>query len=505
MTSESFNAAFEDAEEHVAEPPRPLIREMPPPEPFPVDCLGKLLGNAANAIHDSTQAPVAIGAQSVIATATLAVQGHADVVLPTEQVKPISSFFVTIAATGERKSACDNRALAPVHGREEVLRKEYDQDLIVYNNQKDAWDKQRTHLLADKKKYPDHTAKAQALNDLGPPPSPPHIPMLTCPEPTYEGLCRLLAVGQPSIGIFSAEGGQFIGGHGMTEDAKLRTAAGLSALWDGESVKRVRAGDGVTLLPGRRVCLHLMAQPDVAAVMLSDPVFADQGLLSRTLIAAPQTAMGTRLWHEPQPASRTALNKYEAILLRLLEEPFPLASGTTNELLPRPLSLSPAARENLILFSDHVEKIIAPGGELEPIRGLANKLPEHAARLSAVLTLVEDLKANEISANQIAAGIELAQFYAGEALRLFAAGLVSADLRLAQRLLDWLTASWQEDLISLVDIYQRGPNQIRDKTKAKQLVKILEEHGWLVRQDQGGIVAGQRRREVWRIIRGGSQ
>ena len=39
-------------------------------------------------------------------------------------------------------------------------------------------------------------------------------------------------------------------------------------------------------------------------------------------------------------------------------------------------------------FADHVKRAIAPGAELEPIRGLANKLPEHAARLSAVLTLV---------------------------------------------------------------------------------------------------------------------
>ena len=36
------------------------------------------------------------------------------------------------------------------------------------------------------------------------------------------------------MGIFAAEGGQFIAGH-----AKLRTAAGLSALWDVEPIKRV--------------------------------------------------------------------------------------------------------------------------------------------------------------------------------------------------------------------------------------------------------------------------
>jgi hypothetical protein len=74
-------------------------------------------------------------------------------------------------------------------------------------------------------------------------------PLLTCPEPTYEGKCRLLAGGQPAIGIFAAEGGQFVGGHGMSDDARLRTATGLSAIWDGEPIRRVRVGDGIVILP----------------------------------------------------------------------------------------------------------------------------------------------------------------------------------------------------------------------------------------------------------------
>ena len=140
--------------------------------------------------------------------------------------------------------------------------------------------------------------------------------MLTCPEPTYEGLCKHLVSGQPSIGIFSAEGGQFIGGHGMTPEAMLRTAAGLSCLWDGEPIKRVRAGDGATMLPGRRVALHLMAQPDVAAVMLSDPLLLNQGLLSRCLVTAPESNAGSRFWREPEEAADAAIKRYGALSIR---------------------------------------------------------------------------------------------------------------------------------------------------------------------------------------------
>ena len=103
----------------------------------------------------------------------------------------------------------------------------------------------------------------------------------------------------------------------MSDDAKLRTAAGMSALWDGEPIKRVRATDGTVVLPGRRVAMHLMAQPDVAAIWLSDPLLIDQGLMSRVLVTAPEPASGRRLWHEPSPESQR--NSEAALPLALAE------------------------------------------------------------------------------------------------------------------------------------------------------------------------------------------
>src|SRR5881275_2161246 len=106
------------------EPPRPLMRELPPADPFPTDALGNVLGAAARAIHDRVQAPLAICGQSALAAAALAGQGHADVVLPIGpgQSRPLSLYLVSIAASGERKSACDSEAMWPIRRREAVLR-----------------------------------------------------------------------------------------------------------------------------------------------------------------------------------------------------------------------------------------------------------------------------------------------------------------------------------------------------------------------------------------------
>ena len=452
-------------------------------------------------IRDRVGAPAAICGQSVLAAATLAVQGHADIVLPTGQRRPLTNYFLTIAATGERKSVVDTEALWPIRKRENSLREKHDQERHEYENSRLAWDKARDAAIKNAKPKGSRAAIKAALDTLGPAPDALLEPLLTCPEPTYEGLCRLFSVGQPSLGIFASEGGQFIGGHGMSDDAKLRTAAGLSAAWDGEPFKRVQA-DGAIVLPGRRLAMHLMAQPDVASTMLNDRMLADQGTLSRILVTSPDATSGTRLWREPSTNSDVAMKRYGARILDILELPLPLAAGSQNTLTPRPLPLSEAARRLWIGFYTHIEQTVAPGGELEPVRGLANKLPEHAARLAAVLGLVADVEVSEIAAEHMSAGIILAQHYAVEALRLFEGSRIDAELLLAQKLLVWLRGPWGENAISLPDIYQNGPNAIREKVTAMRLAKILEDHGWLIRIDRGALVAGQYRRDAWQIVKG---
>lgn len=486
------------------EPPRLLTRPEEPATAYPVEVLGGLLSGAAQAIHDKVQAPLAICGSSVLAGAALAAQGLADVVLPTGQRRPLSLYFVSVAASGERKSSTDYEALAPVEKREQELRSQYDFDYADYEAAAAAWKAARQDILADKK-LKGRDAKEGALKDLGSAPVAPMIPMLTAPEPTYEGLCRLLATGHPSVGVFSAEGGQFIAGHAMSPDNKVKTAAALSDLWDKGLVKRLRAGDGALILPGRRVSLHLMAQPGVAELLLADELMVDQGLLSRLLVTAPNTMAGQRRWREPKEESHTALARYRAHLFAMLNCPLPLAvdkrtgEAKPNELAPRELPLSSEARELWTTWADHCDAAMAPGGDLEPIRAHANKLPEQAARIAGVLALVEDVHCAEISRERLAAAIELVKHHAAEALRLARAGKVHADLRLAQRLLEWLTSTWPEPVVSLPDIYQRSLNAIGDKATAARIVRILEDHGWLTKIEGGAEVAGCKRREAWAV------
>jgi hypothetical protein len=485
--------------DHSPEAPRPLMREMPPADPFPTDALGKLLAKAARGIQDRTRAPIAMCAQSVLAAATLATQGHANVRLPTGQVRPISSYFVSVAVSGERKSAVDAQATWPMTKHEATLRDQYGQQKLDYENEKEAWDKARDHAKTAGKG--NKAAIKAALDQLGPPLAEPPLPRLTCSEPTIEGLVKVFARGLPSLGLFSDEGGMFIGGHGLTLEAKLRTASTLSKFWDGAVIDRVRGGEGAISLPGRRLAMHLMAQPEVATMLLGDDLLSDQGLLSRILVTYPASTIGDRMWREASAEADAAIRAYGMRLLAILQRPLPVVEGKGNELAPRELELKPDARKRWIEFHNHVESNLKEeGGELWSVRGFANKLPEHAARLAAVLTLIEDINAPAIDDANMKRGIELAEHYATEGLRLFVASKVNADLVLAQRLRDWLN-QWPEDAISLPDIYQRGLNAIGDQATARRMVGLLVEHGWLTPINGSTIVAGQHRREAWKIVR----
>jgi len=509
MTQAQIMEAINGANIVSVEQPRPLFRELPPADSFPVDAAGSVLKAAAEGIQARTQAPIAMCCQSVLAAATLAVQGHANVELPTGQTRPVSSFFMTIAGSGERKSTVDNEALWAVHQREVELRDVYEIDHKAWLDDNDIWEKERASILNDKKKGKvDKEVAAAArradLEALGEQPKEPLVPIITCEEPTYEGLYRLFVKGQPSLGVFSAEGGQFIGGHGMSDENKLRTSAGLSKLWDGVPIKRVRSGDGASTLPGRRAAMHLMAQPDVAARMLSDRVLADQGLLSRFLVVAPDSTAGTRFFQEANAESDTAIRNYNELLLQILGTQPEIKEGSGNELAPRVLQMSAEARSGWIGYANHIEVLLAPDGAFESIRGFANKLAEHAARLAAVLTLVEDLGASEVKAEAMANGIVLADFYAAEALRLFNSSLGDPDLLLAEKLLSWLHQKRLET-VALPNIYQNGPGSIRTAKEARKIARILKDHGWISEIDGGVDIDGVRHKEAWRVAKTGGE
>ena len=484
--------------------PDPLRRDPLPPEPYPVDALGEVLGAAVKAIRRIVQAPDALIAQSVLAAAALCVQPHANLIVD-GRVSPLSLFAVTVGASGERKTAVDTLALKPITDKQRELVALYREDDRLHKTELKEFERIERETL--KEKVVDLAAlkanrdkKKSALDALGEPPQPPLLPNLLAADPTAEGLFKLFANGQPSLGLFSDEGALFIGGAALMKETRLRTIGALSKLWDGRPLDWVRSIDGATLLFDRRLSLHLMMQPLVAGELFDDPLYADQGFLSRVLCAWPTTTAGTRRYVNADPTQDQAVTRYWFVLKALLERPYPLRENTRNELTPRCLPLAAPAKAEWIRYCDAIEVQLGDDHPLEPIRGFANKAAEHAARIAGVLAVIENPNAGVIDVPHVRAGIALMDYYLTEAIRIQETGLGKPDLKLAERLLNWLHST-QHPAVYAVQIYQHGPAGIRDAETARRIIAILEKHRWLIRVPNGMELDGAHRRDVWTVIR----
>ncbi len=479
--------------------PEPLFRPVAEGEPFPLDALPPVLRAGAEGVQGRTQAPIALCAQSVLAVAGLGAAREADVRLSTGQPRPLSLFLATIAASGERKSSADNEAAKPVAAWEAKWRATHGAEVEAHRVKLAAWEKVEQAILKTKSQGQAETESR--LRELGPPPPPPFLPLATAgADPTIEGLWLLLKDGWGFAGVFSAEGGQFVGSHAMKPDNKLKTAAAFSELWDGKPWTRARRGDGVSVLTGRRIAMHLMIQPEAAGLFLADPVLLDQGLLSRVLVVAPPSAMGTR-FTTPTVDTERALERYLLCMGDLLSLPVRHRDGERGALDLHVLELDAEAARAVELFGREVEAGLRETGRWRPVSGFANKLAEHATRLAGVFALAENPQASFVTGDMMARAIALARFYGAEALRLFDQGRVSPHLAAAERVRVWLLADWPEPFVSLPDLYQRGPRAIRDAKAARAVVDVLDAHGWLERCAEPVTVAGQKRREAWRIVR----
>jgi hypothetical protein len=417
---------------------------------------------------------------------------------------PLSLFCLTIAESGERKSSCDRHFMRGVKDREKALSEAFKEAQAAHEVDREIWAGKRKRLMGDAagtEKIKASAAEAD-LRALGPEPRAPLAPYITAQEPTFEGVLKLYQTGRPALGLFSDEAGGFIGGHAMNSDNKLKTIAGLSQLWNGDTVNRVRSGDGASSYPGRRLAAHLMAQPIAARPLMADPQASGQGFLARFLITEPQSAIGTRLRRGHDPESDLAISAFTARLSTILETQLPTGDNP-QELTPNRLPLSAGARELLWRFYEAVEAAQATGRTMEHVRAYGSKAAEQAARIAGVLTLWADLDAPEMTPQAMGWGITLAKFYLEEARRLAEAGLVSEDTAKAERLRKWLLESWPDNEVLPSDVLKHGPNALRERSKLSGPLGALVRAGWLVALPEGAEVRGVSRKEAYRIVRAG--
>lgn len=438
--------------------PWPELQELPSaadlePAAFPTHGLGPIMGPAAAALAETVQAPAALAAGSVLAAAAVLVQRFADIETPHGLVAPTSLFLLGIGGSGDRKSAVDSVAIAPIE--EERGRESAEQ-------------------AAQRRRFDAEQAGRRAGDSD---PSAPVARSLTVSQGTVEGFQRLLR-GQPTLGLLSREGAEVLGGHSLREERRAAGVAWLCKAWDGATLDSLTKGDGLSVLIGRRFTMHTMLQPVVAEALLTDSLAHGQGLLARCLIAAPRSIAGTRLFRDGEvPAQRRPeVLAFHTRLRGLLScRPNPRAEGDGVELARRTVRLSDEARALWVEFYNAIE--IEQGSDRAlcdgRVKPWASKAAEHALRLAAVIELAANPDATLVSAETMEGAIEVASYYLGEFLRLLGLSAETAHCKRLALLLEFLRE--RGPTVRHADVLQRTPRGELRGLKAEGLGPLLDE------------------------------
>jgi hypothetical protein len=491
-------AVSQDSQDsHRDDAPEPLRRPTPPPAPYPIVELGPILAPACESLRRVIQAPDAVCGASLLAAASLAAQGLADVQID-GRTYPLSLWFLTVAESGERKSAVDAEAMRAAREVERELSKAYADAMASHEAEVEQWAARKESAKVKAKKT-DGADLADALRSLGSEPPPPLKPNLIAGDFTAEGLAKLLATGRPSLGAFTDEAALVFGGHGMTKETVMRTAATLSKLWDRGELDRIRAADGATKLWGRRLALHLMAQPVIAERALSDDVLAGQGFLARCLLAWPQSTAGTRAYVSESLRDDAAITQFAARISELLRRPLPIAEGERNELAPRVLTLTPDAFDKWQALHNAIESGMALGARFAVCKAWASKAAEQCVRIAGVLALIEEPDAQRIEADTIMRAAELALWHLNEAARLAGTAELSPEVRDAEALLNWCHATGRT-LVHSGEVLRLGPARIRERDRFIRAIGELERAGWAFLVNGGLAMDGKHRRNVWQVL-----
>lgn len=432
--------------------PLPLIREGDGRSDFPIDALGPMLGSAARAMANAVQCPPALAGNSVLASAALAVQGHADVTVDGRD-SPLALYVLSIAKSGERKTAVEKLANAPFVRKQRADQAIYKRELKAYR--------------AMLKQLPKGSIEPDAPTD----------PTILVKDFTIDALVRGLIHGRPSQGIFLSEGGTFLGGYSMGKDSLLRTSSTLSDVWSGEGISQSRV-TGRHTADCRRISIHLQVQPDIVADFVGNEQIQSQGFLQRFLMSQPESSIGSRRYATVNVKLEPAYQAYIARLDQLIDKP--LNVDDNGDLVLGTVVLSDAAYFLWIDAYNAIEQASAPDGLLENYQAYASKLPEQILRMAAIIALFEDPEVVEIPESTMQGAIVLAQHYLHEAMNLLL-GPADRLLSRAKELLDWLRR--HESPIALRDVYRTGPKFVRSAAQARELLEILISHGWVKRHD----------------------
>ena len=491
MSKEKLKAAADQAQKYEWSEPLPFS-EISKLE-YPVSAFPDLARSAITDFHEYGQMPVPLIGGSVLASMSVAIQSLVNVARDSRLISPVSLDILSVAVSGERKSAADTALSEGIRRAVYELREDMHKENLDRKAKHSAWSSRVEGVKAAIKRTAssgqqvdkDNKPKGKSIDGLE-----KDLEELLKNEPerqktieifhedaTVEGLAYAIATGWHSHALWSDEGGIVTGGHGMRRETIMAFFGLCNRLWDGKEYRPTRKTVDSPAVIGKRFTANIMLQPCVLHRLVGNGESRDTGFLARFLIAHPESTMGTRLYREPKDSA--ILDRFSNRIHLFAKKEPDLLNGIAQ---PKVIRLSSEAKKLWRNYHDATEQQMAPGGELLNVFDFASKSSDNVARIAALFHVFEHGLEGEISETTLSNAIRVAAWYLNETNRVLSKVAEPPHIARAKNLSEWLRGRGE---VNAAYILTHGHNSVRTKDKRNLALNLLVElnHCRLVETD----------------------
>lgn len=461
-----------------------MFRPAPPvmlgSVPYPRGRFPHRLCQLSEEIQRNFQLPDGLGDMAMLGGMAAACQGLVDVKLPNGQVRPTSLFLLSVALSGDRKSAVDNLVLEPLYEHDHQAALDFNGRLEEYQIELDEWTDDLKEIRNRKYKAiangdPGDAVKRELVAHRRAKPAPPKQQRFMAQDITPRALMDRFEGDGVSIMICTDEGQVVFQSQAMYQLGRV------NKLWDGAKWMPMDRADMETILVSNpRLTLHIMTQPQV---------------LSEYLVRHGEMARGSGHWARYMVGYPCSLQGYRDVIPGEMQwDHLPWFHGRMRELLNqyRVMAETGTMERQVLEFTEDAKRrwfnlqwateySLRPGYYLGDIRDYGAKLGEMVGRLSAVIHHFNG-EPGAITLDTLERAIDILGWHVGAFKAMFSPEPQLPEAMVdAHKLVVWLAAhrQWVASLGGYVAKNYLLRNVIRKGARLNAALAVLAAHNVL--------------------------
>lgn len=368
-----------------------------------------LLEGAVVEVSEHVQVAYEMALSSALGVMAAVCQGLVDVAYPNDHSVPTSLMLLTIATTGERKSAVDKAFCKPLRDFQKEKEVENQKARTTYQRELSIW-KQKEKALNKvlSKQYMDggdtNTVEAQLHELDAERPEPPPLYKLIYENTTPSALTFGMYENIPLAFLLSDEAGNLLQGQAM-RDLYL-----FNSLWSGSDINVDRRTSESFTLSDARLTASMMVQPEIFERFIKrrGDEAHDSGFFARFLVAFPESLITKREKLSAASSGRELAKFHTRARERLISSILAMEGNHPKITLK---FTAPAEKLWKDLYG-HISRESQQDALYGNAHGHANKLMDNISRVAAILhTFENDDYRTDISINELIYAYKLCRHY----------------------------------------------------------------------------------------------